>query len=65
MFAGRGFVSPVFEPVAPTAAEARVGRPFSHTTPKLTVPTGREYIPAVVKRGDSSAGAAYREKEIL
>ena len=65
MFAARGFVSPVFEQVALTAAEARVGRPLSHISLKLTVPAGREYIPAVVKRGDSSAGAAYREKEIL
>jgi len=56
---------PVFEPVALTAAEARVGRPFSHISLKLTVPIGLEYIPGVVKRGDSSAGAAYREKEIL
>jgi hypothetical protein len=26
----------------------------------LTSPTGREYIPGVVKRGDSSAGAGIR-----
>jgi len=38
----------------------RFGRPFSHISLKLTVPTGREHIPGVVKRGDSSAGAGIR-----
>jgi len=35
----------------------RFGRPFSQISLELTVPTGREYIPGVVKREDSSAGA--------
>jgi len=30
---------------------------LSHISLELTVPTGREYIPGVVKRGDSSTGA--------
>jgi hypothetical protein len=38
----------------------RFGRPFSHISLELTVPTDRDYIPGVVKRGDSSAGAGIR-----
>jgi hypothetical protein len=34
----------------------RFGRPFSHISLELTVPTGREYIPGAVKWGDCSAG---------
>jgi hypothetical protein len=36
------------------------GLPFSHISLELTSPIGREYIPGVVKRGDSSAGAGIR-----
>jgi hypothetical protein len=38
----------------------RFGRPFSHISLELTVPTGREYIPGVVKREDSSVEAGIR-----
>jgi hypothetical protein len=38
----------------------RFGRPFSHISLELTVPSGRKYIAGVVKRGDSSAGAGIR-----
>jgi len=38
----------------------RFGLPFSHISLELTSPTGRKYIPGVVKRGDSSAGAGIR-----
>jgi hypothetical protein len=37
-----------------------IGRLFSYISLELTSPTGREYIPGVVKRGDSSAGAGTR-----
>jgi hypothetical protein len=33
---------------------------FSHISLKLTLPSGREYIPGVLKRGNSSAGAGIR-----
>jgi len=36
------------------------GLDFSHFSLSLTLPSGREYIPGVVKRGDSSAGAGTR-----
>ena len=36
-----------------------IGRLFSYISLELTVPTGREYIPGVVKWGDSSVGAGF------